>query len=159
MRRAGRESLNLNHYRHTSRDYGLPLLDKNLNNRNRQMFYHLLNAQLSRYRSCMFTTRLRSSTLSSGYDRKFRDRSRQFGMCGDRNRKLRLLQLLLPVTIQRKKLPFRRIILRKQRKKLLNRKPELPHPEAKIRKAGSSMQQGVGYIRKLRSIKYSMSIS
>jgi len=60
---------------------------------------------------------------------------------------------------RKKKLPFRRIILRKQRKKLLNRKPELPHPEAKIRKAGSSMQQGVGYIRKLRSIKYSMSIS
>ena len=87
MRRAGRESLNLNHYRHTSRDYGLPLLDKNLNNRNRQMFYHLLNAQLSRYRSCMFTTRLRSSTLSSGYDRKFRDRNRQFGMFEGRNRK------------------------------------------------------------------------
>jgi len=45
------ESLNLNEP--MSRDTGLSLLQVNLNNRNRQMFYHLLNVQRSRYRSYM----------------------------------------------------------------------------------------------------------
>jgi len=43
------ESLNLNEP--MSRDTGLSLLQVDLDNRNRQMFYHLLSAQRSRCRS------------------------------------------------------------------------------------------------------------
>src|SRR5216683_7470224 len=97
-------------------------------------------------------TRLRSSTLSSGYDRnKLRGQSRQFGMFEGRSRKLsanrkpELPTGRLFLHNRKKKPPFGRIILR-------NRKPELPHPEVKTGKGESSMQPGEGYIRKLRLI-------
>jgi hypothetical protein len=65
-----------------SRDYGLSLLDKNLNNRV-HLFYHLLSAQRSRYRLYIFTRSKRCMSFSQHHPSRC-NQSRRFGMCGSR---------------------------------------------------------------------------
>ncbi len=151
-----------------SRGTDLPLLgNQSLSlNRNRSHGFTNLNNRKHMFQSCQYSPcrwSLYTNTRNGMYTHEpmyilsrwlGRKHTRKFSI----NRKPELPPGGLFLHNRKKNLPFRGIILRNQREKLPNRKPELPPPEAKIRKVGSSMQQGGGYTRKPRSIKYSMSI-